>query len=113
MQRDGTSVVDARNLHILDFRHNPEDRLPAEHCHEALVSRADVRQRTDEDRLKIFVEENMVMLSAEQNLNLPRPVKYAARKYRVALYGEERIKAFLASIEWDEPLERMLYEPGT
>ena len=113
MQRDGTSVVDAKGIHILDPRHDPSDCVPAEHCHEALVSRADVRQRTDEDRQKIFVEENMVMLSAEQNLNLPRRVKYAARNYLVALYGKERIKAFLASIEWDEPLERMLYEPGT
>lgn len=108
MHRDGTSVVDKKGLHILDPRHCIEDRLPAEHCHEALVSRADVRQRTNEDRQKIFVEENMVMLSAEQNLNLPRAVKYAARQYLVAYYGEERIKAFLASVEWREPLERMI-----
>lgn len=108
LHRDGTSVVDKRGLHILDPGHQIADRLPAEHCHEAFVSRADVRQRFDEERTKIFVEENMVMLSAEQNLNLPRTVKYAARHYLVAYYGRERIQAFLDSVEWREPLEQML-----
>lgn len=110
LHRDGTSVVDKQGFHILDPRHQIADRLPAEHCHEAFVSRADVRQRLDEDRQKIFVEENMVMLSAEQNLNLPRTVKYAARAYLVAYYGEERIQAFLDSVAWREPLERLTYD---
>lgn len=110
MRRDEWSVVDAKGLHILDPAHDRRDRLPAEHCHEALVSRADVRQRSDEDRQKIFVEENMVMLSAEQNLNLPRKVKYAARAYLVAYYGKERIQTFLDSIKWREPLERLIYD---
>lgn len=110
MRRDPWSVVDSQGFHILDPRHNPEHRLPAEHCHEALISRAGVQQRLPEDRVKIFVEENMVMLSAEQNLNLPRKVKYAARKYLVAHYGQERIQAFLDSVNWREPLEQMIYE---
>lgn len=110
LHRDGTSVVDKHGFHILDPRHQIADRLPAEHCHEAFVSRAGVQQRLHEDRSKIFVEENMVMLSAEQNLNLPRKVKYAARKYLVAHYGQERIQAFLDSVNWREPLEQMIYE---
>lgn len=113
MRRDQWSVVDSWGLHILDPWHQPDHRLPGEHCHEALVSRADVMQRSEEDKQKIFVEENMVMLSAEQNLNLPRKVKYAARRYLVAYYGEKRIQAFLDSIGWRVPLEQLLYEPGT
>lgn len=109
--RDGSSVVDNKGIHILDPRHDIKDRLPAEHCHEAFVSRADVMQRLENEKQKIFVVENMVMLSAEQNLNLPRKVKYAARKYLVAYYGKERIQEFLDSVKWREPLERMIYDP--
>lgn len=90
----------------------PVDRwgqlLPAEHLGEIWVSRGDVKNRAEANRLKIFVEENMAFLTAEQNINFTKFRKYQARLYLLDKYGKEKIQTFLDSIDWPETVDQLL-----
>lgn len=92
----GHSILRKDDHHIwMRERNKPEDLEPAEHLSEVWVERRDVMARNPQDREKIFVKENMVFLSAKQNLGFTRARKYHARLYLIHIYGEERIQAFL------------------
>jgi hypothetical protein len=60
-----------------------------------------------------MVEENMCFLSARQNLYMTKSIKHAARLYLLNLYGEERIQAWLDSIQATNTVSQLLAQTET